>query len=85
MTKEILVRSNRIQHRFRFNHGAEHMIERRRRNGRDQRVALAVELVVPAAGDGMAEIMPLQARQRRARFFGVPARQVVEFGTEIEI
>ena len=49
---------------------AEHMIERRRRDGGDQRVAVAVELIVPAARDGMAEIMPLQARQRRARFVG---------------
>src|SRR5436190_23989420 len=55
------------QHLFRFRHGAEHVIERRRRYGGHQRAALAVKLVVPAAGDGMAEIMPLQPRQRRAR------------------
>jgi len=30
----------------------------------------AVELVVPARPDGMAEVVPLQPRQRRARFVG---------------
>ena len=60
-------RSALAQHLLRFRDCAEHMIERRRRNGGDQRFAVAVELVVPAAPHGMAEIMPFEPRQRRAR------------------
>src|SRR4051794_15617240 len=46
------------------------MIERGRWDRAHQRVALAVELVVPPTRYRMPKEMPLQARQRRARFIG---------------
>ena len=49
---------------------ADNMIERRRRDRRDQRIAVAIELVVPAARHRMAKVMPFKARQRRAGFVG---------------
>src|SRR5436190_21787140 len=54
------------------------MLKRGRRDGGDQRVAVAIELVVPATRDGMAEIMPLEPRQRRARFIRGP--RLARFG-----
>ncbi|MGY3290403.1 ABC-type branched-subunit amino acid transport system ATPase component [Bradyrhizobium sp. LM3.6] len=56
-----------FQYLLRFRDCAENMIERRRRNGVDQRFAVAIELVVPAAPHGMVEIMPFEPRQRQAR------------------
>src|SRR6185437_419784 len=58
------------QYRLGFRNGAEHVIERRRRNGRYRRASLAVECVVPAAGDGMAEIVLIETRQGVAGFGG---------------
>ena len=57
-------------HLLRFGHRAEHMIERGRGDGGDQRGAVAIELIVPAAGHVMAEVVPFQAHQRRTRLVG---------------
>ena len=62
--------SRSAEYLLRFGDRAENMIKRRRRDRGNQRGAVAIELIVPAARDGMAEVMPLKARQRRARFVG---------------
>src|SRR6185437_13109520 len=50
-----------------FRADAQDVIERRCRNCSDQRFAVAVELIVPGAGDGMTEVMPIEPRQSGTR------------------
>src|ERR1700730_7823655 len=49
------------EHLLRFHGRAENMIKRRRGDRSDQRVAVAVELIVPAARDRVAKVVPVKA------------------------
>src|ERR1700737_1756657 len=46
------------------------MIKRRRGDRSDQRAAVAVEFIVPAARAGVAKVVPVKARQCSARLIG---------------
>jgi len=48
------------EHLLGFHDRTENVVKRRRRDGRDQRPAVTIELIVPAARDGMGEIVSFE-------------------------